>query len=340
MGSVKDLRIIREANEGEEGEGVFLFSDRFSVFDWGVMPDLIDGKGKSICVIGAWFFERLEELGIKTHYIGVLEDGRAKTLSDVREPPSEMAIRLLRVMKPKLTDGVYDYSEFKRQKGNFVIPLEVIYRNSLPAGSSVFRRLKEGQLSLDELGLSEFPQENTKLEKTFVDFSTKFENQDRYVSQMEAKEISGLTEGEFERIKELTLLASKLITESVQPLGISNDDGKFEFGLDGKRQVIFVDVIGTPDECRFTWQGVQISKEVLRKHYRKTTWYERVQEAKKSDPIGWKELVASEPPHLPQELKRLVSEMYMSLCNFMTQREWFRVRDLPSVVREIKELLS
>ncbi|MEM2030369.1 MAG: phosphoribosylaminoimidazolesuccinocarboxamide synthase, partial [Archaeoglobaceae archaeon] len=65
MGSVKDMIVLKNPN-GELGEGVFEFSNRYSVFDYGEMPDKIDGKGASLCLISAFFFERLEEKGIKT----------------------------------------------------------------------------------------------------------------------------------------------------------------------------------------------------------------------------------------------------------------------------------
>ena len=53
MGSVKDLTVINAPSETQAGLGRFAFSDRYSVFDWGEMPDHIDGKGAALCVIGA-----------------------------------------------------------------------------------------------------------------------------------------------------------------------------------------------------------------------------------------------------------------------------------------------
>ncbi|MFZ8802535.1 MAG: phosphoribosylaminoimidazolesuccinocarboxamide synthase, partial [Candidatus Calescibacterium sp.] len=46
MGSVKDLVIIENPQGEKSGVGKFIFSDRFSVFDWGSMPDTIPNKGK------------------------------------------------------------------------------------------------------------------------------------------------------------------------------------------------------------------------------------------------------------------------------------------------------
>jgi phosphoribosylaminoimidazole-succinocarboxamide synthase len=41
MGSVKDLTILKKPEGLQEGLGKFSFSDRYSVFDWGQMPDHI-----------------------------------------------------------------------------------------------------------------------------------------------------------------------------------------------------------------------------------------------------------------------------------------------------------
>ncbi|MEM2727184.1 MAG: phosphoribosylaminoimidazolesuccinocarboxamide synthase, partial [Archaeoglobaceae archaeon] len=79
MGSVKDLIVLKSPNGGL-GEGIFEFSNRYSVFDYGEMPDKIEGKGASLCLISAYFFEKLEKIGIKTHYDGLIEDSRVKKL--------------------------------------------------------------------------------------------------------------------------------------------------------------------------------------------------------------------------------------------------------------------
>ncbi|RLA58916.1 MAG: hypothetical protein DRQ89_14790, partial [Epsilonproteobacteria bacterium] len=53
-GSVKNVR-------GEKGQSpyVFEFSDRYSIFDWGGMPDELDGKGKSLAYMAWMFFDIL-----------------------------------------------------------------------------------------------------------------------------------------------------------------------------------------------------------------------------------------------------------------------------------------
>lgn len=74
MGSVKDLEIVRKPTPDTMGIGRFHFSDRYSVFDWGEMPDQIEGKGSALCLMGAYCFERLEEKEVKTHYRGLVNE--------------------------------------------------------------------------------------------------------------------------------------------------------------------------------------------------------------------------------------------------------------------------
>ena len=50
MGSVKDLEILKKSSDNSMGLGRFHFSDRYSVFDWGEMPDQIKAKVKP-CVL-------------------------------------------------------------------------------------------------------------------------------------------------------------------------------------------------------------------------------------------------------------------------------------------------
>ena len=48
MGSVKDLEVIKKASEKEFGTGIFSFTDDYSVFDYGKMPEKISGKGETL----------------------------------------------------------------------------------------------------------------------------------------------------------------------------------------------------------------------------------------------------------------------------------------------------
>ena len=91
QGSVKDIY------EQGSNELIFSFSDRYSVFDWGEMPDQIPQKGECLSLMGRFFFEylhspltwkdwqcsvylsldeqsmldQIRQSGFKSHYLGV-----------------------------------------------------------------------------------------------------------------------------------------------------------------------------------------------------------------------------------------------------------------------------
>lgn len=337
MGSVKDLSVLKKPAATATGTGHFVFSDRYSVFDWGEMPDQITDKGKAICLATAYFFERLAEMGIKTHYLGVMEDGVAKRLRDLQKPSATMEVALLRVLKPKIHDNTYDYSAYRQERATMLIPLEIIYRNSLPEGSSVFRRLREGTLTLDEIGLRETPAPGQVLAKPLLDVSTKLEATDRYIDWEEARAIAGLDENEIEEIRRVTLTANDLITGEAKKLGLFNEDGKVEFGFDEKRTLMLVDALGTLDECRFTFEGLPVSKEIARIFYRQTEWHREVEAAKKKNRVGWKELVRTAPPQLPERLRNAIAMIYKAYTNELTGRKWFDAPPLKEVLNDIKE---
>ncbi len=338
MGSVKDLRVLEKPEGNKSGIGEFIFSDRYSVFDWGEMPDHIKHKGEALCLMGAYFFERLEEKGIKTHYMGLVEDGKIKRIDELERASNIMRVKLLRVLKPEFKEGKYDYSIYKKERANFLIPLEVIYRNSLPPGSSIFRRVKEGSITPQDFGMERMPEPGEKLSRPILDVSTKLEVTDRYIKWEEAKNIAGLDDEEVNEIKDTTLLIDNLITEEVKRAGLVNEDGKVEYGFDGERQIMLVDVLGTPDECRFTLDGIPVSKEAARIFYRKTEWYEEVKEAKSKNRERWKEMV-SPPPPLPPRLAELISMMYQATCNEVVGIKFFDTSPLHEIIREIKEFV-
>jgi phosphoribosylaminoimidazole-succinocarboxamide synthase len=342
MGSVKDLEIVQKPSKAKTGVGRFHFSDRYSVFDWGKMPDEIPHKGEALCLIGAYFFEKLKDFGIPSHYKGLLEDGKVLDLKSLKNPSSVMEIKLVRVIKPlKDKKGNYYYENFKEEEGNFLIPLEIIFRNCLPENSSFVQRIKSGQILLSEYGLTQIPPASTILKNPILDFSTKLEPTDRYLKEMEAFEISGLNEEEFQKLKEITHKINNMITEEVSKFGLVHIDGKIEMALDQKRNLMIVDVFGTPDECRFFMDGFHLSKEVARVFYRKTDWYEEINLRKSEDRDNWKEKVKTAPPKLPKELLEGISNLYTSFCNELTGRVWFEdVPPLKDVLKNLRNLIN
>jgi phosphoribosylaminoimidazole-succinocarboxamide synthase len=349
MGSVKDLQVIQKPTTTVMGTGQFLFSDRYSVFDWGEMPDHIEGKGAALCLMGAYCFEQLEKLGVMTHYRGLVDaKGKAVRVVDLKEPSSIMEVSLVNVYRPQTSvvnnKIVHDYSQYTPALKNCLIPLEIIYRNGLPEGSSVFKRLAQGKVTLTDLGLDHQPQPGETLAKPIFDVSTKLEETDRYVTWTEAQKIAGLTDAELVDVKSVLLKADETITKAASNAGLKNEDGKIELAFDEKRKLMLVDVLGTLDECRFTFGGVHVSKEVARQYYKTTTWYTDLEQAKKDAEAkgiqDWKALCKSQPPKLDPKLKTVISQMYMAVANQMSGKALFDTPKLPQVIDDYKAFIG
>jgi phosphoribosylaminoimidazole-succinocarboxamide synthase len=345
MGSVKDLEVVKKPTKTRMGIGRFHFSDRYSVFDWGEMPDHIEGKGAALCLMGAYCFERLEKKGIRTHYRGLVnEKGKVVHFDELEKPTNIMEFHLVNVYKPKAyVEGgklKYDYSFYTPKLKNFLIPLEIIYRNGLPEGSSVFKRLEQGLVTLEDLGLDHHPKPGERLAKPIFDVSTKFEESDRYLTWREAQQLTGLTDSEIGEVKEVLLKVDDTITEIAAKANLVNEDGKIELAFDEERRLMVADVVGTLDECRFTYQGFHVSKEIARIYYRRTEWAKEVEQAKqKAKEQGvkdWRTLVKAKPPKLEPKLKTLISQMYMAATNEITGKELFETPKLVEIIRELK----
>jgi phosphoribosylaminoimidazole-succinocarboxamide synthase len=208
----------------------------------------------------------------------------------------------------------------------------------LPEGSSVFKRLEHDLVTLEDLGLDHYPRTGERLEKPIFDISTKLEEGDRYVSLAEAQRIAGLTDGELKEVKGLLLKVNDLITQLAARAGLVNEDGKIELAFDMQRRLMVVDVVGTLDECRFTFNGLHVSKEIARQYYRKKKWYREVEEAKKKAVAegveDWKTLVKTKPPKLDQKLRTIISQMYLATANEIAKKKMFAAPKLVEIVKE------
>jgi len=341
MTSVKEFRVDREPTPTELGRGRFVFTDAYSVFDWGQMPDAIPQKGASLCTMGAFNFERLEEMGVPTHYRGVVTaDGETTKLAECSEPPTEMVIELTQVPDlPYDSETGYDYEAYHSAAGeNFLIPLEIVFRNTVPVGSSLRKRGSPAEYGLE---ISEWPDEAVDLPDPVVEFSTKYEEQDRYVSHDEADRIAGTAS--IEALESVALTVNELITEHAQEVGFSHEDGKIEC-LYHDGMVAVADVVGTFDENRFSVDGHQLSKEVIRQYYRREQpeWVEAVSAAKAdvvdADVADWRPLCDVEPIELPEDVLDAVSDMYAAGTNAYTETEWFDAPPITEAVSRISDI--
>ncbi|MFB6110078.1 MAG: phosphoribosylaminoimidazolesuccinocarboxamide synthase [Halodesulfurarchaeum sp.] len=338
MTSVKDLHIETEPAPGSLGGGSFVFSDEYSVFDWGRMPDTIPRKGASLCAMGAYNFERLAEAGVPTHYRGVVADGEVLPLAAVEEPPTEMAIDIAQVPELPVEDGEYDYEAYHAAGEPYVIPLEIVFRNVVPPGSSLRDRTEPADHGLE---YDTWPEEPLALEEPIVEFSTKYEKQDRYLDRAEAAAIAG--DVDLEALEECAREVNRVITDRADTVGFTHQDGKIEC-LSHEGSIRVADVTGTFDENRFSRDGVQLSKEVIRQYYRRTDseWVEAVKSAKRaalaSDDPDWRERVDISPKPLPEHVLRHVSNMYAAGANAYLGRDLLDAPALDSVLDHVRHL--
>lgn len=349
MGSVKDLELIKRPTKNAMGLGRFHFSDRYSVFDWGEMPNHVKGKGAAICLMGAYCFEKLEESDIKTHFRGLVsKNGKVVPLRDLEQPTNIMEINLVNVYKPKpfIVKGKlrYDYSFFTPKLKNYLIPLEIIYRNGLPEGSSVFKRLLQGTLTIKDLGLNHYPKPGERFPNPIFDVSTKLEETDRYIKWEEAEKIAGITNVETLEVKAILSRVNGIISKIASNASLENEDGKIELSFDHERRLMVVDVVGTLDECRFTYKKIHVSKEIARKFYKRTSWYKDVEEAKKFAELkgikDWRMICKSQPPNINVQLQTIISEVYMSAANDLIGCSFFDVPNLKKIVKKYVDYLT
>lgn len=342
MTSVKDLHVADAPTREAPGRGRFAFTDDYSVFDWGKMPDQIPKKGAALCTMGAYNFERLEAEGVPTHYRGVVEAGGAARVVDLDRAgtaPTEMAIDLVRVPDLPFTDGDYDYDAFHAEAGsNYVVPLEIVFRNTVPVGSSLRSRGSPEAYGLD---VAEWPAEPVTLANPVVEFSTKFEEQDRYVDRADADRIAG--DAAVADLESLARRVNEVVTEHAEAAGFEHQDGKIECAvIDG--DLVVADVVGTFDENRFAYRGQQVSKEVVRQFYKNydPTWVAAVSEAKaEADEKGvadWRELCGASPDHLPEGVIGAVADLYGAGTNAYTDAEWFDAPDIDTAVDAVRDL--
>ena len=341
MTSVKEFRVAEEATSARLGRGAFVFTDDYSVFDWGKMPDEVPQKGRSLCAMGAANFEALEAEGISTHYRGVVTDDGDEPipLADAEEPPREMAIDLTQVPDLPHEGREYDYDAFHADAGrNYLIPLEIVFRNTVPVGSSLRSRSEPREHGLD---VDSWPDESVDLSEAVIEFSTKYEESDRYLTREEADDIAG--EADIDALETIAREVNDLVTGNAARAGLVHEDGKIECCYSDS-EILVADVVGTFDENSVSDDGQQLSKEVIRQYHKReqAAWVEAVSEAKerakKQDVADWRELCEHEPEPLPETVLETASEMYRAGANAYLGRELFDAPPLSEAVEAVRDL--
>jgi len=288
---------VKEVYEVSKTELEFVFTDQISVFDK-VIPTLVPHKGETLCRTSAHWFKLVEGLGVRTHFLRVLDGNR-------------MRVRRVQVIP--------DYDTITPKTKNFLIPLEIIARYYV--AGSLHDRIKAGKMRPADAGFptGHAPRYGEPLPKPFVEVTTKLEKVDRELTTAEALAISKLSPGEYDDLVKAVLKIDDRLNTEVRKRGLIHVDGKKEFAMDQERRLMLVDTFGTADEDRF-WdleayqkgQQIELSKEFVRQYYRKIGYHQALMEAREAG--------GPEPdiPPLPEEVTKQVSDLYVALFERLT----------------------
>jgi len=291
---------IKEVYEVSDTKLNFFFPDNVAVFDKIILND-IPRKGETLCKTSAYWFERVEEeLGLRTHFIEMVED---------------------HTISVKKIDRISDHKNIDKRTTNFVIPLEFISRYYV--AGSLYERIEKGDVDYKILGFDEKPDYGDPLPDPFLEVSTKLEDYDKVLTEEEALKLSRLSEKEFQQVKKAVLSIDELIKNNIEKNGLLHVDSKKEFGMDEDRNLILVDTFGTADEDRF-WEKdeyekgnfIQKNREFVKQYYKDIGYLENIMRARENN--------EEEPsiPNLPEDIVQKTSELYVDMMKRLTDRKY------------------
>ncbi len=308
-GSVKNIRMVRAPKGSAPGRYIFEFTDDYSVFDYGKMPDRIRGKGSAIAMMSACLFEALEDpsswrrlfrggrvweraggerererlrrspagrrlasQGLGSHYLGLLDErGRCVRFDQLRAPSNRLLVHAVPVLKPVRV----------AIDGRTVWDYSVFHPEKpqfLIPLENVFRfGIPKGSSLPDRLRKQPGYARELGLEST--------PNEGEWLPRPVFEFFSKLEPMDRHLRLEEALNFSGLTGDQFQELfdlsflvAVFLCDRFLEWGLelwDGKfefvkmKSGILLADSITPDELRITFQGTQLSKEPLRQYYKK-----------------------------------------------------------------------
>ena len=174
-------------------------------------------------------------------------------------------------------------------------------------------------------GFDEVPSEGELLKIPVIDFSTKLEKGDRYLTYEEAQSIAALNDHEWVELQLMAHLIALNLFSFHHSLGLELWDGKIEVaykeGAGINRSFMLVDSIGI-DELRLLYKGKSFSKEFLRETYKTSRWYVALEAAKRDAQISGEDFKSlclkkyeSVPEKLHPKIKSRAEAVYRSYAN-------------------------
>jgi phosphoribosylaminoimidazole-succinocarboxamide synthase len=221
-GSAKD--ILRDGGEGV----LFKFRNTFSAFDVGACPQEIPGKGKAVCSAAVTSFRIAEMIGIPTCFIEEVDN-------------TTIRVQELAVISDRPLNG---------EDAGCIVPAEWISR--FRVSGSLLRGFEDGTRKPTDYGFltNDVPLEGTLLPVPIHQWTTKWESEDRELSDEDALALCGLTIRSAASFWRMIDTLNGAINLAFHKAGYVRLDDKVEVGLGPQRQLLIADVFGTQDEDR------------------------------------------------------------------------------------------
>lgn len=150
----------------------------------------------------------------------------------------------------------------------------------------------------------------------YVEFSTKWEAKDRYISDAEAAELTGLNAGAISGLTTgFAVRVGRVVEQLCQKAGFLLIDFKIEVAIDPiTGEFMLIDGI-SQDEQGLMLDGVWYGKNPLRNWFKDNhpDWFQALEKAKEShsnDPSKWPGY-----PNLPDQVKRDHEERHVDMAN-------------------------
>lgn len=297
----------------------FEFTDDYSVFDWGKMPDTIACKGKALTAFGAHFFEQLSkpdfwqslqsklalqkfnqnwwrertenqvfahlrQSGLPSHFVGLVDETGSKLpLKSVSTCERPLFLEVIRAHVPKVSPSSLNGQTI------YYYPLDSHKQKTRLVPLEVVFRFGMPSGSSLKVRLEKDPQYARKLGLTETPQEGKWFDRPvlEFFTKLEPKDRL-LTLQEAVNISTLSVAQFKELSE----LALAAAVGLFvlfaDRGIelwDGKFEFIVHDdqlLLADsigPDELRLLYEGAHLSKEFIRQIYRDTIWEKAIKEA-------------------------------------------------------------
>lgn len=299
-------------------------------------------KARATALLDSVTLKRLAADGVRTHHLGLVDRATGDVLRGATGVFSDLVLMEgYPVIKPQRANvvgvPVYDYSAYF-DASTKIMALEHIVRLGNPGGSSFQSRYErlarlpgdEGQEFLAAYGLTEL-KPWSKMPHPIVEWSTKFEGYDRYLSAQESLLVSGVDADRMNEVVELLLLCTVQVNKFIAESGLDLWDLKWELALRGDELVV-VDTIDH-DSVRITLSlthpdagdcVVHFNKQSVRDYFKifHGDWHAALNEAKRKSnlpgskafkDVYWDGVESGEyppPPELTAEFADLQGRKY------------------------------